>query len=162
MLAARNSTNGILTMNVAYDIEKYRAGNNSAGFTVQLYYSLDGINWTSAGSDFASAWTADAATQGYTTVPAETRRVSATLPVTVKAEQAIYLAWNISVSSGTNCAGAPALAIDNVAISSQLSAIGSQPSADSSRVSAVKYIHNGQVVIRHNGTDYSTLGLPVY
>ncbi|MDE6276505.1 MAG: hypothetical protein K2M06_00170, partial [Muribaculaceae bacterium] len=34
-----------------------------------------------------------------------------------------YLAWNISVASGSNCAGAPALAIDNFVITSEPEAV---------------------------------------
>lgn len=166
MLAARNSTAGDMALEVAYDIEKYRSGNNSAGFTVQLYYSPDGVNWTSAGSDFASTWAADAATQGFAEVPAETRHVSAKLPVTVKAEQTVFLAWNISVSSGTNCAGAPGLALDNVAVTCQSSALDTSLSSrgglerGDGEVSR-KYIRDGRVIIRHNGANYTVLGLPI-
>lgn len=164
MLAARNYTSESMVLEIAYDIEKYRSGNNSAGFTVQLYYSPDGVNWTSAGSNFESSWAADAATQGFAEVPAETRHVSAQLPVTVKAEQPVFLAWNISVSSGTNCAGAQGLALDNVTITGQPSTLGiSLPSGEGTGVgsSALKYIRAGRVIIRHNGVDYTALGLPI-
>ena len=164
MLAARNYTSESMVLEIAYDIEKYRSGNNSAGFTVQLYYSPDGVNWTSAGSNFESSWAADAATQGFAEVPAETRHVSAQLPVTVKAEQPVFLAWNISVSSGTNCAGAQGLALDNVTITAQPSTLGiSLPSGEGTGVgsSALKHIRAGRVIIRHNGVDYTALGLPI-
>lgn len=164
MLAARNYTSESMVLEIAYDIEKYRSGNNSAGFTVQLYYSPDGVNWTSAGSNFESSWAADAATQGFAEVPAETRHVSAQLPVTVKAEQPVFLAWNISVSSGTNCAGAQGLALDNVTITGHPSTLGiSLPSGEGTGVgsSALKHIRAGRVIIRHNGVDYTALGLPI-
>ena len=131
---------------------------------MQLYYSPDGVNWTSAGSNFESSWAADAATQGFAEVPAETRHVSAQLPVTVKAEQPVFLAWNISVSSGTNCAGAQGLALDNVTITAHPSTLGiSLPSGEGTGVgsSTLKYIRAGHVMIRHNGVDYTALGLPI-
>ena len=37
---------------LCYNVEKYRNGSNSAGFTIQMYYSTDGTNWTSAGDNF--------------------------------------------------------------------------------------------------------------
>lgn len=65
-----NGAKNIEKLNVAYDIEKYRKGNNPAGFAVQLYYSVDGRNWTSAGADFYTKLEPDAATEGYAEVPA--------------------------------------------------------------------------------------------
>lgn len=100
-------------INVSYDVEKYRNGNNGAGFTVKLYTSADGSNWTEAGADFTTEFPASSATAGAATVPMETKGVSGTLDGTLAPGCELYLAWNISVTSGTNCAGAPALAIDN-------------------------------------------------
>lgn len=99
---------------VAYDVEKYRKGNNAAGFRVQLYYSYDGRNWESAGEDFRTDIAPDAATEGYADVPGETYPMEAVLPVSLGAGLDLYLAWNISVASGDAAQGAPALAIDNV------------------------------------------------
>lgn len=104
------------SLNISYDVEKYRKGNNTAGFAVQLYYSLDGKTWTSAGDDFRTFFEADSETKGYEVVPGEVRNVENTLNVTLGGNMDLYLAWNISVASGTNCAGAMALAIDNVTI----------------------------------------------
>lgn len=101
---------------LSYDIEKYRSGNNAAGFTVQLYYSSNGSTWTSAGETFATVFPADEATAGSAEVPIGVTNVTDTLKVEFAAGTDLYLAWNISVSSGDNCAGAPGYAIDNVAI----------------------------------------------
>ncbi len=101
---------------LSYNIEKYRNGNNSAGFTVALYYSADGNTWTSAGDDFVTKFEPSSATAGFETVPGETVSVSATLPQRLDGGCDLYLAWNISATSGDNCAGAPALAIDDVKI----------------------------------------------
>lgn len=101
---------------LSYDIEKYRSGNNAAGFTVQLYYSSNGSTWTSAGETFATVYPADEATAGSAEVPMLVTSVTDTLEVAFDAGTELYLAWNISVSSGDNCAGAPGYAIDNVAI----------------------------------------------
>lgn len=104
----------ITEMNISYDVEKYRDGNNAAGFTVQMYTSTDGKNWKSAGDDFKIDFPASAAIAGSDVVPMETRSLSAPLAVVLDPACDLYLAWNISVSSGAMCQGAPALAIDNV------------------------------------------------
>ena len=111
------------SLDIRYDIEKYRKGANAAGFAVQLYYSFDGRNWTSAGSDFLTNFEADAATEGYAQVPGETKSVSATLPVNFGGGMDLYLVWNISVASGSDAQGAQALAIDNVRIEGSAPAV---------------------------------------
>ena len=113
----------IENLTVSYDVEKYRKGNNAAGFTVQMYYSIDGRNWTSAGEGFKTVFTADAATEGYASVPGDVRSVSAVLGVAMQPGVDFYLAWNISVSSGDNAAGAMALAIDNFQLTGELPAV---------------------------------------
>ena len=110
----------IENVNVAYNIEKYRKGNNSAGFAVQLYYSIDGRNWTSAGSDFYTYFAPDAETIGYEIVPGETVPVSAVLNTKLSRGCDLYLAWNISVASGDAAQGAMALGIDDFVISGEL------------------------------------------
>lgn len=110
-------------MTLAYDVEKYRAGSNPAGFHVQLYYSADGSQWTSAGPDFNTYFAADAATTGYDIIPGATVSVSCELPTTIAAGASLYLAWNISVATGTTCNAAQALAIDNVSLKATSTAI---------------------------------------
>jgi len=110
----------IENVNVAYNIEKYRKGNNSAGFAVQLYYSIDGRNWTSAGNDFYTYFAADSETVGYETVPGETVPVAAVLDTKLSRGCDLYLAWNISVASGDAAQGAMALGIDDFSISGEL------------------------------------------
>lgn len=105
---------------ISYDVEKYRKGNNPAGFAVQLYYSYDGRNWENAGDDFYTFFAADDATEGYAEVPGETVAVEGTLPISVGAGLDIYLAWNISVASGDAANGAMALGIDNVTFEGEL------------------------------------------
>lgn len=157
MLAMQNASTENRSLMIAYDIEKYRGGNNSAGFTVQLYYSLDGINWTSAGNDFASKWAADDATQGYATVPAEVRHVEAMFPVRAKKEQLLFLAWNISVSSGTNCAGAQGLALDNVTIMPTATGI-SEISVPAENKGVQKVFRDGQLLIIRGEEHYDITG----
>lgn len=114
-LHVRNVTDKDLAdLQLAYDVEKYRMGSNAAGFSVQLYSSPDGSQWTTAGENFLTTFTADSKTAGYKTIPGESRQVSASLPVTLPSGGDLYLAWNISVASGTTCNAAQALAIDNV------------------------------------------------
>jgi hypothetical protein len=110
----------IENVNVAYNVEKYRKGNNSAGFAVQLYYSIDGRNWTSAGNDFYTYFAPDNETAGYETVPGETVSVAGMLPAKISRGCDLYLAWNIGVASGTTCNAAMALGIDDFSISGEL------------------------------------------
>ena len=111
------------SLNISYDVEKYRKGANAAGFAVQMYYSLDGNNWTSAGDDFRTFFEADNATEGYAEVPGDTRSVEASLPVSLGGGMDLYLAWNISVATGTDAQAAMALALDNVEIEGVLPTI---------------------------------------
>ena len=105
---------------ISYDVEKYRKGSNSGGFAVQLYYSVDGRNWTSAGDKFRTYFAPDAATEGYAEVPGQVVQVKDMLDTKIQHGCDFYLAWNISVASGTNCASAMALAIDNFKLEAQL------------------------------------------
>ena len=118
-----DGSKNIENVTLTYDIEKYRQGNNAAGFAVQLYYSIDGRNWTSAGSDFYTKFDADSQTAGYADAPGDSRNVSAKLPVNLEPMVDLFLAWNISVDSGDNAAGAQVLAIDNVTLSGSLPTI---------------------------------------
>ena len=106
----------IANLTISYDIEKYRYGNNSAGFCVQMYSSGDGATWTSAGTDFYSLFAADATTAGAATVPIQTIAVSKVLPLNIPANGEIYLAWNYAVASGNSSPYAQQLALDNVVI----------------------------------------------
>ena len=113
-------TKDIENVNIAYQVEKYRKGSNSAGFAVQLYYSIDGRNWTSAGNDFYTYLAPDSETAGYETVPGETIPVTGVLPTKVSRGCDLYLAWNIGVASGTTCNAAMALGIDDFTLSGEL------------------------------------------
>lgn len=113
----------IENLRISYDVEKYRKGSNPAGFTVQMYYSVDGRNWTSAGDAFCTKFDADAATEGYTTVPGEVIPVSAVLNAKMQPGVDFYLAWNITVTSGDAANNAMALAIDNFKLEGELPAV---------------------------------------
>lgn len=106
----------INNFNIKYDIEKYRKGNNNAGFAMQMYYSTNGINWTNAGTDFYTLFAKDNETAGYASVPGETRNISANLTQAVAPDGFLYIGWNYSVASGTDCSYAQALALDNIII----------------------------------------------
>ena len=110
----------IENVNISYNVEKYRKGNNSAGFAVQLYYSIDGRNWTSAGNDFYTYFAPDSETAGYETVPGETVTVSGVLGTKISRGCDLYLAWDISVASGDAAQGAMALGIDDFSIKGEL------------------------------------------
>ena len=113
-------TKDIENVNIAYQVEKYRKGSNGAGFAVQLYYSIDGRNWTSAGNDFYTYLAPDSETAGYETVPGETIPVNGVLPAKISRGCDLYLAWNIGVASGTTCNAAMALGIDDFTLSGEL------------------------------------------
>ena len=80
---------------LSYDIEKYRKGKNKAGFNVLLFTSRDGIDWTRAEGDvFKSHFEADEATEGYASVPGETRQVIGQLQTTIQPGDDLFLAWS--------------------------------------------------------------------
>jgi hypothetical protein len=111
-----NNTGGDLSgLQISYGVEKYRGGSNAAGFSIQLYYSTNGTNWTSAGSDFLTNFVADASNSGFSTAPGATVNVSnKTLSVTIAHGTNLYLAWNYSVNSLSTTTNAQALAIDDI------------------------------------------------
>ena len=118
MTCVKNSGDEAITkLTLGYDIEKYRDGDNPAGFAVQLYTSTDGTNWTSAGDDFYTYFAPDAATAGAASVPISTTAINGKqLKVSIAAGEQLYLAWNISVASGSSPNKAMGLSIDNVVI----------------------------------------------
>ena len=113
----------IENVNVAYNVEKYRKGSNAAGFAVQLYYSIDGRNWTSAGNKFRTYFAPDSETAGYASVPGETVAVSDVLDVPISRGCDLYLAWNITVASGDAANAAMAIGIDDFSVSGELPTI---------------------------------------
>ena len=107
----------INSLNISYNIEKYRYGANAAGFAVQLYFSHDGQNWVSAGDSFRTFFPADSETIGAAVVPISTTAVeNQPLLVDVAANGTVYLAWNISVASGSSPDKAPGLALDDITV----------------------------------------------
>src|SRR5215813_7086575 len=113
-----NNTGDLSGLQISYDVEKYRNGSNTAGFRIQLYYSIDGTNWTIAGNDFLTSFVADANNNGFATAPGTTVQVvNKMLNVTIPNGGNFYLAWNYSVTSSSTTTNAQALAIDNISIS---------------------------------------------
>ncbi len=112
--------NGSLTipgLTLSYDVEKYRGGTNAAGFRMQLFYSTDGIAWTNAGTDFLTAFAADASNAGYATAPGVSVSItSKLLPVSVAPNAHLYLAWSYAVSSGSTTSNAQGLSVDNISV----------------------------------------------
>jgi len=112
-----NSGSALAGLQISYDVEKYRNGSNPAGFAYQLFYSLDGLNWTNAGPGFFTAFAADANNNGFATAPGATVSITnKTLNVLVANGANVYLAWNYSVVSGSLTSNAQALAIDNISV----------------------------------------------
>ena len=112
-----NTTGGAIgSLQISYDVEKYRQGSNPNGFRIQMFYSADGANWTSAGPSFLTSFAPDATNNGFAAAPGATVSVASTLTQQVLNGGTLYLAWNYSVSSTTTTTNAQALAIDNIAI----------------------------------------------
>jgi hypothetical protein len=107
----------IPSFSISYKAERYRNGSNTAGFSIQMYYSTDGTTWTSAGSSFLSSFAANADNNGAATVPIETKNVtSQALANSLAAGSTLYLAWNYSVTSGTTTSNAQALGVSDIEI----------------------------------------------
>jgi len=111
-------TDSIYNLSISYDVEKYKKGSNSAGFTIQMYYSTDGISWTAAGNDFKTSFAGGGFDNGgYNPAPGATVNVTnKTLDVQLHTGDSLYLAWNYSVTSSSNTSFAQALGIDNFII----------------------------------------------
>jgi len=156
-----NSETDFEGLNLAYDIEKYRNGSNTAGFTVQLYTSKNGVNWTSAGADFCTSYAPDANTNGFASVPASTTQVSKTLAVDFPVEENFYLGWNISVTSGTSCNAAPGYAIDNVSITPLVSVPSGVENLTDAVSNWTKVLRDGQLLLQCGSHTYTMQGIRV-
>ncbi|UEG49904.1 fibronectin type III domain-containing protein [Ferruginibacter lapsinanis] len=112
-----NGAGTIPSFNISYNVEKYRNGSNAAGCSIQMYYSTDGISWTTAGSDFLTSFSADGNLNSYATAPGTTVGVAnKTLSLNVAPTGHLYLAWNYSVTTGTTTSSAQGLGIDDISI----------------------------------------------
>jgi hypothetical protein len=114
-----NASTNITSLTISYNVEKYRLGTNSAGFSIQMYYSTDGGAWTSAGSDFLTTFAGgDASNTGYPTAPGVTIAVSSKTLSSLSVANGgnLYLAWSYSVTSGTTITNAQCLGIDDISI----------------------------------------------
>lgn len=116
-------TSSIASLNLGYDIEKYRNGTNPAGFRIQLFYSYSDAagSYVDAGSTFNTFFPADANitnNTGFTPAPGVTVPVTGTLtlPTPIEAGSLFYLAFNYSVPTGTTTSNAQALAVDNFSV----------------------------------------------
>ncbi len=122
-----NGATTIDALNIKYDAEKYRKGTNVAGFSIRLFYSTDGSNWTEA-IDFAASFAgSDADNNGYAPAPGATISVDDQLTVSIAASSHLYLAWNYSVTSGTTTSNAQSLGVDNISIEAVASGGGCTP-----------------------------------
>lgn len=157
MVHLHNDANAdISSLALSYDIEKYRNGENAAGFTIQLYSSMDGENWVSAGNPFGVNYTKDANTNGAELVPIQTTPVSGDLTCSFPADGDLYLAWSVSPTSGTDCTKSMAFGIDNVVISPVLSEEGVE--MITAPLNRTKLFRDGQMVIVRGEEIYSAQG----
>ncbi len=123
-----SATTTLSGVKISYKVEKYRKGSNTAGFMIQLYYSFDGVNFTTAGDDFLVNFSADGATEGYETVPGDSVVITdKVLPVSLPKDSSLYLCWNYSVRSGITTSFSQALAIDDISILGIVNEIDNPP-----------------------------------
>lgn len=113
-----NSGAAITSLDIAYDIEKYKQGTHAPGFSMVLFYSTDGVNWTAAGAPFNTVLPADATNNGYPVAPGTSTSVSGTfvLPTSIPNGQDFYLCWSWSGATGTSFGNIQCAGIDNVNI----------------------------------------------
>ncbi len=111
---ANNAATPLNGLQISYSVEKYRGGSNPSGFRIQLFYSTDGVTWTTAGPDFLTSFGPDASNSGFATAPGATVVVNKPLNLAIPAAGTVYLAWNYSVSGGTLATNAQALGIDDI------------------------------------------------
>jgi hypothetical protein len=108
----------ITSLFVEYFARKFRNGSNLAGFQIQMYHSIDGINWINSGPDLLIGTSPDANNNGFTIIPASGLLIpSGSIEVNILPNAEFYLAWSYSVSTGLNTDNAPVYGIDGVAIS---------------------------------------------
>lgn len=124
MYLKNNGTSSINDFLISYNIEKYRNGTNTAGFTVQLYYSSDGAMWINAGSEFkVSVVGGDLDNNGYASAPSGSTTIGGTLNTILSAGNDMYLAWNYTVTSGAVTSNAQALGIDDISVTANYSVV---------------------------------------
>jgi len=165
-----NTGSAIGNFTISYDVEKYRMGTNSAGFSIQMYYSTDGSTWTSAGSDFLTSFTGgEASNNGYTTAPGATTSVTnKTLSQTLAISGTLYLAWNYAVTSGTTTSNAQCLAVDNVSITANssgpavatITTVAITSITPTSAVSGGTLVSDGGAALTAKGVCWNTGGTP--
>ncbi|MFA7420979.1 MAG: endonuclease [Melioribacteraceae bacterium] len=124
LLFLKNNGNSTITqLDLTYDVMRFRNGTNASGFSIQLYYSKNGITWNSAGDNFITSFVKNDDNNGGSVVPIEQKQIlNKTLSnLLVAPNDSLFLAWNYSVTSGATTSNAQALGIDNVAINNILS-----------------------------------------
>ena len=155
---------GIPNFTISYNAERYRNGSNAAGFSIQLYYSTDGVTWTSAGANFISSFAPNADNNGAAVVPIETLAVtSQTLPVAVSAGSTLYLAWNYSVTTGTTTSNAQAIGVSDISITAADVVPGAPVITSPLTASAVAFETSSniyQITASESPTSYGASGLP--
>ncbi|HLL87975.1 MAG TPA: hypothetical protein VK324_01605 [Tepidisphaeraceae bacterium] len=115
---------------VGFDVEQYRAGTNTNGFAVQMFWSRTGSGpWTSAGDAFRVTFAAGAT--GGTGAPRASITVEPTaIAVTLSPGEALYLAWNFTLATSTLANPTmPVLGLDNVTIAGIAPSNAPEPAA---------------------------------
>ena len=154
----------INSFQISYNVEKYRNGSNPSGYSMRLFYSTDGSNWTEA-TDFRKSFPADADNSGFAVAPGLVEPVSGTLNLSVAPGQPVYFAWNYSVTSGSTTTNAQALGIDDLVITPVYdngnTGTDPDPEPEPEPISAASlpYSQNFNSFTATNGTTITSFGL---
>lgn len=108
----------VVTMNVQYNIKRYKQGTFSPAGVI-FYYSTDGSNWTHFGAGDVTPFTSPASTYLFTTQAEVTNRSVTITGLSISNASTFYLCWEFIISGST---GGPSttehiLALDDFSIS---------------------------------------------
>jgi len=105
----------LVSLQLSYDVENFRNGTVEGGTAFQLYYSLDGENWVSAGENFYTVYSGAETAGGFNPAPGASVTVNdiLTFGTPIAEDATFYLAWNYSNAISDSAGSGYALAINN-------------------------------------------------
>lgn len=112
----KNTSNQtIKQVDVSYEVMRFRNGSNSAGFSIQLYYSKNGMEWNSGGEKFTLSFAPNENNNGAAIVPIEQKQIlnQPLSELMLAPNDSLFFALSYSVANGTTTTNAQALGIDN-------------------------------------------------
>lgn len=119
-----NGATTISNFTISYNVEKFRNGSNSSGFSIQLLYSTNGSTWVECGNDFLTSFSADGNNDGFANAPGVISSVTSknyTPALSVANNAIVYFGWRYSVTTGTTTSNAQAIGVDDISIQANAS-----------------------------------------